>query len=332
MKYDKHFIKELNSKINLYDYVSDKYELIKKGSVYYAHCPLHIDNTPSLAVYKNNNSFHCFSCGISGGFIQWLYYIEKLKYDNAVARAMVVSGINHEADIFFESKRCFKMCRSYKQDVNDERTYLDESIYNKYHSCVPEEWLKEGISKSTMEVFEIKIDETSNRIVYPVRDIQGRLINIKGRTRFANYKDLKIPKYINYYKTNGVDYFQGMNITYTYIKTMREVIVFESLKSVMKCFDWGVKNTVSAEKHTLTKAQISVLIRLKVDIVLAYDSDINYYRDAAVIKNINILKRFANVYVLYNPSLLGGADSKNSPADCGEEVFKEMYRHRIKIM
>ena len=42
-------------------------------------------------------------------------------------------------------------------------------------------------------------------------DVDGNLINIKGRTRYPNYKQLRLSKYMNYFKVGCMDYFQGFS-------------------------------------------------------------------------------------------------------------------------
>ena len=48
----------------------------------------------------------------------------------------------------------------------------------------------------------------------------------------------------------------------------------------MKAYGWGFKNCVSAEKHTLTDEQIKLLVKLRVNVVFAYDSDVDYRKGA----------------------------------------------------
>ena len=46
-----------------------------------------------------------------------------------------------------------------------------------------------------------------------------------------------------------------------------------------------------------------------------------------------ILKMYTNVYVIEDRSgLLGGAEAKNSPADCGEDIFNELYESKRKVV
>lgn len=141
------------------------------------------------------------------------------------------------------------------------------------------------------------VENKTNRIVYPVYDTEGNFINIKGRTRFKNFKLLNIAKYINYYKVGSLDYFQGWKQTKDHIKTQGEIIIFESIKSVMKCYGWGYQNCVSAESHSLSDWQIRLLLKMRVDVVFAYDKDVSYYAPD-VQKQLSKLKRFTNVYII----------------------------------
>ena len=100
----------------------------------------------------------------------------------------------------------------------------------------------------------------------------------------------------------------------------------------MKAYGWGYKNCASAEKHTLTDEQIMLLVKLRVNIVFALDSDIKY-TDKDVYESINKLKRITNVYVIYDRNkLLGGAESKNSPVDLSREIWERLYHEKMKIV
>jgi DNA primase len=137
---------------------------------------------------------------------------------------------------------------------------------------------------------------------------------------------------MNYYKVGVMDYLQCLEKTLPYVKEKNEIIIFESIKSVMKAYQWGYKNCASAEKHTLTPEQIELLIKLKVNIVFAYDSDVDYWQ-GEVRDNIDKLRRVTNVYIIEDrEKLLGGKESKNSPADCGKDIWEELYTTKRKVV
>lgn len=332
--YDDDMLQQINENADLFEYVSQFIEMEQRGNDYFGHCPLHIDNTPSFSITPAKNSYYCFSCGKSGGIIGYLMDYEGLPFDKAVKKAAELANMDLSKMCKSHTVSFLKKLRTYalKPNIAFEHDILDVSELDKYKKEPIWEWIDEGIEPEVMDLFEIMADTKQNRIVYPVYDINGNLINIKARTRYANYKKMKIPKYINYYPVGVMDYFQSLNMTLPYIKEKNEVIIFESIKSVMKMYGWGYKNCVSAEKHTLTKEQENLLVKLKVNIVFAYDSDVNY-RQKDVGKTLEKLKRVTNVYIIEDKhKLLGGAETKNSPADCGKEIWDELYETRKKVV
>lgn len=332
--YDDEMLQQINENADLLDYVSQTMELEKKGNDYWAHCPLHTDLTPSLSFTPAKNSYYCFSCGKSGGIIGYLIDFEKMKFEDAVEKAAKLANLDlskmcHSKTITFLKKlRALAM----KPKSAYEHRILDESELDKYQIEPVKEWLDEGIEHDVMNLFGVRVDTWQNRIVYPVYDICGNLINIKARTRYKNYKQMKIPKYINYFQVGVMDYFQGLNTTLKYVLDANEIIIFESVKSVMKAYGWGYKNCASAEKHTLTKEQIDLLVKLRVNIVFAYDCDVDY-RSSDVRQDIDKLKRVTNVFVIEDrKKLLGGKDTKNAPVDCGEEIWETLYSQKRKVV
>lgn len=332
--YDDDMLQQINENANLLDYVSQFIEMEKRGNDYFGQCPLHIDNTPSFSITPAKNSYYCFSCGKSGGIIGYLMDYEGMQFESAVEKAAKLADMDLSKMCKSNTVSWLKKLRmlALKKDNDFSHEILPESELKKYKKEPVWEWLNEDISQETMDLFGVMVDTWQNRIIYPVYDIHGNLINIKARTRYPNYKKLKIPKYINYYPVGVMDYFQGLNITLKYVKEKGEIIIFESVKSVMKAFGWGYKNCASAEKHTLTKEQLDLLVKLKVNVVFAYDSDISY-RQSDVKQNIDKLKRVTNVYIIEDKNkLLGGVATKNAPVDCGEDIWSQLYEAKKKIV
>lgn len=332
MTYDDEMLQEINASVDLLEYVSQSIEMERKGRDYFGHCPLHVDNTPSFSITPSKNSYYCFSCGRSGGIIGYLMDYEHLRFDDAVDKAARLGNMDLSTMCRSQTISFLKKTRNAFQEKEPiVHEILDENEINKYSHEEVTEWINEGIRQDVLDLFDVRINQRDNRIVYPVRDINGNLINIKGRTRYTNYKELRIPKYINYFSIGTMDYFQGLDITLPYIKEQNEIIVFESIKSVMKAFGWGYKNCASAEKHTLTEEQIKLLVKLRVNIVFAFDSDISY-SDREIKKSIDVLKRITNVYlILDRKKLLGGKDAKNAPVDLSREIWEQLYFNKTKV-
>lgn len=332
--YDNEMLQQINENADLLEYVSKTIEMEKRGNDFFGHCPLHTDKTASFSITPSKNSYYCFSCGKSGGIIGFLMDYEGMRFADAVEKASKLANI----DI---SKMCQSQTISFLKKVKAlyektpqeyEHPILQPKDYEKYSIEKVDEWLDEGISQEVMDLFGVRVDNDHNRIIYPVYDIDGNLINIKARTRYENYKELKLAKYINYFSVGCMDYFQGLNFTLPYVKEKNEIIIFESVKSVMKMFGWGYKNCASAEKHTLTNQQIDLLVKLKVNVVFAYDSDVSYYNQD-VKRDIDKLKRITNVFIVEDKrELLGGKETKNAPVDCGKEIWDELYFTKRKVV
>ena len=334
MDYDSEILEQINDNADLIGYVENIYDLEERNGLLWAHCPLHVDNTASLCFYPNNNSFYCFSCGRGGRMISYLMHYEHLPFEDAVDKAARLAQIDmskmcqSKAVIFLRNAK--KMLTK-RERMKYQHEILPQKAYCKYKKEKIQAWQDEGITQEVMDLFGVRMDETSNRIVYPVYDISGNLINIKGRTLYKDYKALNLQKYINYYPVGVMDYFQGLNITLDSVQKSGEIIIFESVKSVMKAYGWGYKNCASAEKHTLTDEQIELLIRLRVNVVLAYDSDISY-SSPDVKANVDRLKRMTNVFLIEDYcGLLGGKEAKNAPVDCGEEIWETLYENKRKV-
>lgn len=332
---DEEVLDQMVNSVDLLDYIGETYDVHRINQDSYAiSCPLHTDKTPSLKITPSLNMFHCFSCGFSGTILQWMVKVEGLSYRKAIKKLSEVSGV--EAKIYKKSSslQFYKALKNI-QDVNvceiNKRKLLLPNEIDKYKKEYPQEWLDEGITKEAMDEFNIRVDDMANRIVYPIWDSFGNIITIKGRTRYKNYKQMRIAKYISYNKIYGSDFLVGLRENMTHIKEKNEVIVVEGIKSVMKLWGWGYNNAVAAETSSLTDKQIHLLLSLGVrNVVIAFDSDV---LPAHVQKSVKMLKKFANVYMIYDKrGLLGGASAKASPPDLGREVWEQLYEERRKVV
>lgn len=333
MKYSQEMLRSMSEKISLLEYASKTVEFVKRtGKIHYCVCPWHVERTASLAVYEDENCFYCYGCGRHGNIYNWIMLTEHKTFDQAVKKVAELTGSDlidcKESECVSFYKQLNRLLNP-KQNKNTNRTYLDyqKDYEDRFVKEYPNEWLAEGITKESMDKYDVRVDQQSRRIVYPVVDNFGRLIGVKGRTRFANFKELRIPKYINYSSIGQVDYLAGMEQALPYIKEKNEVVIFEGIKSVMKADGWGVHNCVSAETSVLNDEQIKILIGLGIkDVVIAFDSDVKLDK---IRDNVRLLKRFVNIYATYDTHKLLG--QKESPVDQGKEVWEELYRDRKRL-
>ena len=321
-------------RIDLLEYAEHSVDFVKRsGNTYFAVCPFHAEKTASLAVNTDENFFHCFGCGRSGNIYKWIQWTEGLSFDDAVKKVANITGSETYDYMESESMCVYKLLKRLSQQPRCKdvvtRQILDyENDYvNKFKDEIPAEWINEGITEDEIKKYEIRTDPYSNRIVYPVYDSQYQLIGVKGRTRFNNYKDLGIMKYMNYHKVGLLNYFTGMKQAEQYVNQKNEIIIFEGIKSVMKVDQWGYHNVVSAETSSVNEYQTELLIRMHVkDVVIAFDKDVKLSK---IKDNLKLLKRFTNCFVVIDK--WNFLDDKDSPPDKGLETWETLYNRRIRI-
>ena len=331
MKIDQEKLNELCSKVDLMEYAEKSIDFERRGSdVYAAHCPRHEDKTPSLMITPSKNLFYCHSCHVGGNIINWLMTFEHLSFNDAVDKTAMLAGIEIDHLKTCESLSYFKQIkRSQVQPIKfaTDRQILPWSYYEQFSNEIPQEWVDEGIPADVLREYEIRVDKKSNRIVYPVYDKDGNFIGVKGRTRFKNYKDLQIKKYLNYQKIQTTDYFMGMKQNRDMILADKSAIVFEGLKSVMHVAAWGYNNCLSSETSDINDAQAAILISMGIrDLTIAFDRDVEM---GHIRKTTKLLQKYMNVYAVYDK--WGLLQDKDSPCDRGEDVWRILYERRIRL-
>jgi len=75
-------VESIKNAISILD-VCSKYNIILNRSNF-ACCFLHTDKTPSMKIYPNNNSWHCFSCNSGGDVISLVQAIYDIDFKTAI--------------------------------------------------------------------------------------------------------------------------------------------------------------------------------------------------------------------------------------------------------
>lgn len=168
-------------------------------------------------------------------------------------------------------KKLFSMGRLLGDDEDVVNRPIDENILRYYYQYPNRKWIDEGITLDTQRMFEIGLDYDSRRITIPIRDEVGVLVGVKGRIYYDGDSD---KKYMYLEKCQKTRILYGLHITLPYIQQCKEVLVVEAEKSVMKLYSYGIKNAVSVGGHNLSKRQVTMLTRLGVKVVIAFDKDV----------------------------------------------------------
>ena len=185
-------------------------------------------------------------------------------------------------------------------------------------------WLDEGICAKSLERFAVKYDSFSDRLVYPIRNLAGKIVNIGGRTLDPEWKSKGLRKYTYFFGWGTMDTIYGLYDNLEEIIKKREVILFEGCKSVLLADTWGIRNTASLLTSHLNPHQMKILARLGCRVVFALDKEVKIRED----HNIQKLKNYVEVEYLWDREDL--LDDKDAPVDKGAETFKKLYEGRLR--
>lgn len=295
--------------------------------------PLSNEKTPSFSVHPDEQTWYCFSTGQGGYLPQFIMAFMKVKFYKAIEIMKEYAGVQDEIQPG-EVKRLHasQIARRYsvKQPRKLEGTTktLPQDIMNRFewNPDKLQSWVDEGISLETMRDFGVRYDPYSNRIVVPIRDIYGDIVNVHGRTIDPAWKEKKLRKYTFYFNQGSVNTIYGFWENREEIIKSRTILLFEGEKSVMLAKEMGYSNTGALLTSHLSDNQFKILIKLGLRrVVFCLDSDVDVRQD----NNIKKLRSYTQVeYVTNRWHLL---EPKEAPVDRGKEVFDRLYEGRWKL-
>ena len=239
-----------------------------------------------------------------------------------------------------------KSQKEQEQKSNKKLNIYDEKILENLPKPILLNWKREGIKKEVCDTHGIKYDAAAQGIVIPHYDVDGRLVGIRERTlvkeneqngkyrpAFLNNKIWNHPLGLNLY---------NLNFSKDIIKRKRKVIIFESEKSCLKfCSIFGDEEdfSVAVCGSNITEHQFFLLYDLGItEVIVAFDRQ--YLEAKATDKEwVTWTKKLQNIYYKYGKYvqvsfmfdkgyLLG---YKDSPIDCGPDIFLTLYKKRIII-
>lgn len=323
---------DLIESIDIVDYISQFVDLEEKNGEFWGLSPFSAERTPSFSVRRESNSFYCFSSGIGGNVFTFIKYYNKCSSREAVEilkKYAGCDGLNYKpvqkmsatlACKKYMAKKKNKKCGKHKVFQND---CMDK--YERRRDKL-DEWEKEGISDEILRAFDVRYDSFSDRLVYPIRNIGGDIVNIGGRTLDPNWKEKGLRKYTYFSSWGEMDVIYGLYENMKYILEKKEVIIFEGCKSVLIARTWGINNVAALLTSHLNPAQMKILAKLGVRVVFALDKEIDIKKD----HNISKLKQYVNVeYIVDKDNSLG---DKDAPVDKGVDVFSNVYENRRRFV
>lgn len=280
--------------------------LEKMGRNYKALCPFHSEKHASFFVFPDQQRWHCFgSCATGGDVIAFVMKKEGMDFGQALRLLADKTGVKLSKFSGEEEAgrdRLFRLNgaaaeffhNTLKSTANGEKaiSYLlkrgvsDSSISAFQLGYSPDSWdaLKNklhsaGYNEKDMASVGLVIqregggsyDRFRNRLMFPIRDSQGRITGFGGRAL-----DDSVPKYMNspqspLFDKSGTLY--GIDRASPAIKSQNKVVIVEGYMDVIVPHQFGFENVVASMGTALTDKQTSLLRRLTNRIALALDPD-----------------------------------------------------------
>jgi predicted RNA-binding Zn-ribbon protein involved in translation (DUF1610 family) len=143
-----------------------------------------VDRTPSLGILPdtavNGGTWNCFSCGRKGSIEQLFRMLEQeLGYDCTMALSRL------QAILYLSPEEIVAAVPPYESHYLDPgepyRTFPD-SWLAPYGGRTAQQLLDRGVTLETCKAWDVGFDRPNQRITYPVRDSEGRLVGLVGGT------------------------------------------------------------------------------------------------------------------------------------------------------
>ena len=322
---------ELIKSIDIVEFLSQFVELEQKGDEFWGLSCFKDEKTPSFSVRREPPVFFDYSSGIGGNVFTFVKFYYKCNAAEAIEILKKYAGFTGEIAAPREKMAATIVCKRFQKPKTTQKTSSATALPDDYMLRYEKRddklaiWEAEGISRASLDKFEVFYDSFSDRLVYPIRSISGKIVNVGGRTLDPLWKEKKQRKYCYFYSWGTLDTIYGLAENMDFIKKSGEIVLFEGCKSVLIADTWGIHNAGAILTSHLNPHQMKILAKLGCRVVFALDKDVRVRDD----HNINKLKQYVNVeYIWDREDLL---DEKDSPVDKGCEVFQKLYAQRLKL-
>jgi DNA primase len=305
------FIDNLLERVDIVDVIDRRVRLKKSGRNYMACCPFHEEKSPSFSVSQEKQFYHCFGCGASGNAVGFLMAYENLDFPAAVEALAQTQGMDVPREQQDERQQLTQrvqqdICALLEQAAH----YYRQQLEHHPAAGKAREYLhKRGLSEGIIEQFGIgyappgwdnlirhlqqsgwqesqlldsgmlvdredsdrRYDRFRDRIMFPIRDLRGRVIAFGGRV----LGDEK-PKYLNSPETpvfsKGRELY-GLFEANRAKGSLRRLVVVEGYMDVVALAQFGLTGAVATLGTAAGTAHLDKAFRYCNEVVFCFDGD-----------------------------------------------------------
>ena len=229
-------VSDLIQQTDIVEYISQYCTLTERSDgEWWGLSPLKEENTPSFSVNREDQVFYDFSSGQGGDVLAFIRAYNHCSFPCAVSALEQYLGIPDGAKELPESRKRLlatsiaKRFRDHpKKQKETKAVALAQDCMNRFPRDAGklQVWEEEGITDQSLDKFQVRYDPLSNRLVFPIRNPNGDIINICGRTLDPAYKEKKLRKYTYFQPMGTLDTIYGLWENRAAIVAKREIILF----------------------------------------------------------------------------------------------------------
>lgn len=207
----------------------------------------------------------------------------------------------------------------------------DKSILEKYEKIPNLRFFRDNISLEAQKYFDIRFDIESQGIVIPILDQFGELMGVKIRVNYE-IEDGEL-KYYYLIPCLMSQTLYGYSQNYKYLEG-NTVYVYESEKSVLQCYSYGIRNCVALGSSSISRKQIQMLLELRPKkIIFMHDEGLEY---EVIERNITFLKTYSRMFDIeigyWDTTIDIDIPPKASASDLGKEKLLEILKEQIVMI
>ncbi len=307
MYYPDELVEEVRMKNDIVDVISGYVRLQKKGANHFGLCPFHNEKSPSFSVSGGKQMYYCFGCGAGGNVFTFVMNYENYTFPEAVRMLAERAGVALPQEDGSEEARRRGDRRARLLEVNKAAARFFYYQLRSPHGQIGYQYLKKReLTDETMRSFGLGfagknganlvqylrekgfedqlIQEAGlathsekyglnsqfwNRVMYPIQDINNRVIGFGGRVMGDGE-----PKYLNSPETPIFDKRRNLyGLNYARKARSGNIILCEGYMDVIAMHQAGFTQAVASLGTAFTAEQAALLKRYTETVLLAYDSD-----------------------------------------------------------
>ena len=364
MKYPKEYLDEIKLRLKVSQVVGQTVKLKKRGKEVIGLSPFSNEKTPSFTVNDEKGFYHCFSSAEHGNIFDFLMKVKNYKFGEAVKALAADAGMKpfRFTKQDEEKENRWKIYKSilekytnfcHKQLIEEKYPeaikYLEkrkitkkEIIFFKigisldkehFYEDLKKEFNEEQITSSGIYYFDERkkryVDRFRNRIIFPVKSLNGSVLAIGGRTlsktSFAKY--INSPETEFYKKGNNL---YNINFAKEFRSKSEEAFIVEGYMDVVNLHKFGIQNVVANLGTAMTERQLDLIWNFFRRPIICLDGDTSGKKAAirAAEKLFPLMKPDFNIYFLTLPENL---DPDMYINEKGKESFIKFSENKVEI-